>query len=97
MAIVLAMAAEPFVQAFERRGLSRGAAVGLTVGGIALALVLFLYLLFDPLVHETSRLVDDSPRLLDKLSHGRGHFGFLEQRFSIVEHPQRPAASVRVD
>ncbi|HEU5211307.1 MAG TPA: AI-2E family transporter [Gaiellaceae bacterium] len=96
MAIVLAMAAEPFVQAFERRGLSRGAAIGVTVAGFALALVLFLYLLFDPLVHETTRLVHDSPRLLDKLSHGRGHFGFLEEKFSIVERVQSAVQSGKI-
>ena len=41
VAIVLALAAEPVVQAFERRGLGRGAAVGVSFGLLALALDTF--------------------------------------------------------
>jgi predicted PurR-regulated permease PerM len=88
VAIVLALAAEPVVNLFERRGLSRGQAVGVGFALLALALVVFLYLVVKPLVNETSRLVNDSPQLLDQLSHGRGRFGFLEERFSIVERAQ---------
>lgn len=88
IAVVLALAAEPLVQVFERRGLRRGAAVGVSFATFAFALVTVLYLMVGPLVHETTRLVHDSPRLLDELSHGRGHFGFLEERFSIVERVQ---------
>ena len=93
IAIVLAMAMEPFVRLFERRGLTRGAAVGVSFGAIALALVAVLYLLLGPLVHETTQLVHDSPRLLNQLSHGRGHFGFLEEKFSIVERVQSAVQS----
>jgi predicted PurR-regulated permease PerM len=96
IAIVLAMAAEPFVQLCERRGLRRGAAVGASFGLLALALVAFLYLLLGPLVHESTRLVHDSPRLLDELSHGRGHFGFLEDKFSIVERVQSAVESGKI-
>jgi predicted PurR-regulated permease PerM len=88
VAIVLALACEPVVQLFERRGLRRGQAVGVAFALLALTLAVLLYLLVKPLVHETSRLVHDSPRLLDQLSHGRGRFGPLEERFSIVERAQ---------
>ena len=87
-AIVLALAAEPLVRAFERRGLSRGAAVGVSFGLLALALVVFLYLLVKPLADETRHLVHDSPALLDQLTHGRGRLGFLERKFEIVERVQ---------
>jgi putative heme transporter len=93
IAIVLAMAMEPFVRLFERRGLTRGAAVGVSFAAVAVALVAVLYLLLGPLVQETTRLVHDSPRLLDQLSHGRGHFGFLEEKFSIVERVQSAVRS----
>jgi predicted PurR-regulated permease PerM len=96
LAIVLAMAMEPLVRFFERRGLTRGAAVGVSFGAIAVALVAALYLLLGPLVHETTRLVHDSPRLLDQLSHGRGHFGFLEEKFSIVERVQAAVQSGKI-
>jgi predicted PurR-regulated permease PerM len=88
VAIVLAMAAEPVVQAFQRRGLGRGAAVGLSFGLLLLVLLVFAYLLVKPLADEVMQLVHDSPRLLDDLSHGRGRLGFLERRFDIVERVQ---------
>lgn len=93
VAIVLALAAEPVVQAFERRGLGRGAAVGVSFGLLALALVTFLYLLVKPLANETTHLVHDSPALLDQLTHGRGRLGFLERKFEIVERVQSAVAS----
>ncbi len=96
IAVVLAMAIEPFVRLFERRGLKRGAAVGVSFGALSLAVVAVLYLLVGPLVQETTRLVHDSPRLLDELSHGRGHFGFLEEKFSIVERVQSAVHSGRL-
>jgi predicted PurR-regulated permease PerM len=85
VAIVLAMAAEPLVKALERRGLRRGAAVGVSFALLSLLLVVSLYTVAKPLANDTSRLVHNSPQLLDQFSHGRGRFGFLEQRFKIVE------------
>ncbi|HEU5211551.1 MAG TPA: AI-2E family transporter [Gaiellaceae bacterium] len=93
VAVVLALAAEPLVRAFERRGLSRGAAVGVSFGLFLLALLVFVYLLVKPLAHETQRLVHDSPALLDQLTHGRGRLGFLERKFEIVERVQSAVAS----
>ena len=96
VAIVLAMAAEPVVQAFQRRGLGRGAAVGVSFALLALALIAFAYLLLKPLVDETSQLVHDSPQILDQLSHGQGRLGFLERRFDIVERVQAAVDSGRL-
>jgi predicted PurR-regulated permease PerM len=88
VAIVLAMAAEPLVQAFEKRGLRRGQAVGLSFALLAIALITFLYLLVKPLYNETTHLFHDAPHLLNQLSHGRGRLGFLERKFAIVERVQ---------
>jgi predicted PurR-regulated permease PerM len=85
VAVVLAMAVEPVVRAFERRGLRRGAAVGISFGVVALVLAAFAYLLLAPLVHETRRLVDDAPSLAQQLTSGHGRLGFLETRFHVVE------------
>jgi predicted PurR-regulated permease PerM len=84
-AIVLAMAAEPVVQAFQRRGLSRGLAVGLGFGLLVAALVAFGYILLAPLVDQSTRLIHNAPQILDQLSSGHSRFGFLERRFQIVE------------
>jgi predicted PurR-regulated permease PerM len=86
VAIVLAMAAEPLVRAFQRRGLRRGGAVGISFALVALALVGAGYLLAVPLVDEAHRLVHDGPGLLQQLIHKHGRFGFLETRFHVVEH-----------
>jgi predicted PurR-regulated permease PerM len=48
VAVVLAMAVEPAVQSLERRGLRRGAAVGISFGIVAVALAAFAYLLVAP-------------------------------------------------
>jgi predicted PurR-regulated permease PerM len=88
VSIVLALASEPLVQALERRGLRRGTAVGISFALVALTLVLFAYLLLKPLVDETTRLVHNSPALLEELSHGKGRLGFLEERFQAVERVQ---------
>jgi predicted PurR-regulated permease PerM len=84
-AIVLAMAAEPLVQAFERRGLSRGQAVGISFGLLVAVLVAFGYLLLTPLVDQSTRFIHNAPQILDQLSSGNGRLGFLERRFQVVE------------
>jgi predicted PurR-regulated permease PerM len=88
VAIVLAMATEPLVQVFERRGLRRGAAVGIAFALLAVTLIVFAYLLLNPLVDETRTFVHDAPALLEELSHGKGRLGFLEERFHAVERVQ---------
>jgi predicted PurR-regulated permease PerM len=85
VAVVLAMAIEPVVDVFERRGLRRGAAVGVSFGLVALALLAFAYVLVSPLVDETRRLVHDAPSLAQQLTSGDGRLGFLETKFHIVE------------
>jgi predicted PurR-regulated permease PerM len=84
-AIVLAMAAEPLVQVFERRGLKRGAAVGISFGLVVAALIAFGYVLLSPLIDQTTRLFHNAPQIVDDLSKGNGRLGFLETRFNIVE------------
>jgi predicted PurR-regulated permease PerM len=93
VAVVLAMAIEPVVDVFERRGLRRGAAVGVSFGVVALALLAFAYLLLMPLVDETRRLVDDAPSLVQQLTSGHGRLGFLETRFHVVERTREAVHS----
>jgi predicted PurR-regulated permease PerM len=85
VAVVLAMALEPPVQALEARGLRHGSAVAVTFAVVAVAVLLFAYLLFAPLAAELTRFMNDVPNLLRDLTHGRGRLGFLEHRFHVVE------------
>lgn len=81
VAVVLAMALEPLVQALERRGLARGRAVGITFALAALGVTAFGYFVIPPFVHEVTSFVHHTPDLLDRLAHGHGRLGFLERRF----------------
>jgi predicted PurR-regulated permease PerM len=86
VAIVLAMALEPFVQLLERRGTGRGRAVGITFVVALLAVAAFIYLLVPPLVHEVRTFGRHTPDLVQQLVRGQGELGFLERRYHVVEH-----------
>jgi predicted PurR-regulated permease PerM len=86
VAVVLAMALEPFVQLLERRGIGRGRAVGITFAVAALAVAAFGYVLIPPLVHEVASFSRHAPDLLQTLTQGHGKLGFFERRFQVVEH-----------
>jgi predicted PurR-regulated permease PerM len=88
LAIVLALAAEPLVRLLERRGLGRGAAVGVSFAVASLLLIGIAYVLVAPIVERTRQLVHDAPHLLEELKAGRGPLGFLEVRFDVVERVQ---------
>jgi predicted PurR-regulated permease PerM len=92
VAIVLAMALEPLVQALERRGLGRGSAVGVAFALALVGLAVFVYLLVPPLVDELTRFAHNVPGLLRTLTRGDGRFGFLERRFHVVEHARAAVA-----
>jgi predicted PurR-regulated permease PerM len=85
VAVVLAMALEPFVRTLERHGASRGKAVGIAVAVAFAAVAAFAYVLIPPLVGEVTSFGHHAPALLQKLTHGRGRLGFLETRFHVVE------------
>ena len=89
LAIVLAMAAEPLVRLFERRGMPRARAVGISFAVVAIVLSAFGYLLVRPLVDESTRFVHDAPALMHHLSQhpNGGHDGIRT-----YEHPGTAAA-----
>jgi predicted PurR-regulated permease PerM len=85
IALFLALALNPAVEFFQRRGLRRGLAVG-TVYGLGLVFFALLAVVFiPPLVTQVSHFTDALPGLVEDLTRGRGPFGFLERRYHIVE------------
>jgi predicted PurR-regulated permease PerM len=85
IAIVLAAALNPAVEAFERRGMGRGWAATV-VFGLALALMTAIgFLVIPPLVTQVSDFVDAVPDFIDDLTAGRGPLGFLQDEFQIVD------------
>jgi predicted PurR-regulated permease PerM len=85
IALFLAMALNPAVDALEarikRRGLATGIVFVLALGGIALIGALFIPTLVDQ-VNEFARKVPD---YLDDLTKGRGKLGFLQEKYHLVD------------
>jgi len=88
VALFLALALNPAVEFFQRRGLRRGLAVG-AVYLLAVVVFALLALVFiPPLVTQITNFVNALPGLVDDLSKGRGPFGFLERKYHIVKQVQ---------
>src|SRR3954453_2004484 len=85
IALFLALALNPAVEALQRRGLSRGLSAGITFL-LALGAVAGLAFLFVPtLVDQVNSFANKVPDYVHDLTHGRGRLGFLETRYHIVE------------
>ena len=86
VALFLALALNPAVEALQRRGVSRrGLAVAITYL-TALAAVAGIAAAFLPtLVDQVRHLADAVPGYIEDLTKGRGRLGFLETRYHVVE------------
>jgi predicted PurR-regulated permease PerM len=85
IALFLALALNPAVEFFQRRGLGRGLAVGAVY---VLTLVFFVLLglvLIPPLVHQITKFIQSLPNLVSELTKGKGPLGFLERKYHVVE------------
>jgi predicted PurR-regulated permease PerM len=85
VAVFLALALNPAVEIFERRGLRRGYASAI-VFFIALAAIVGLgFLVVPPLVRQVTDFIQAVPDLVDDLVAGRGPLGFLQRDYHIVD------------
>jgi predicted PurR-regulated permease PerM len=85
VAIFLALALNPAVEAFERRGLRRGIATAVT-SLLALGVMVAAGSLFIPtLVDEATGFADELPDYVNDVSEGRGPLGELVERYEIDE------------
>jgi predicted PurR-regulated permease PerM len=85
VAIFLAVALNPAVEAFERRGLARPWAASLVFGLALLALTGIGLLLVPPLLTQVSEFIDAVPDFVDDLTAGRGPLGWLQDDYQIVD------------
>ena len=85
IAVFLALALNPAVEFFERKGLRRGYSTGLVVILTIGAIVGLGFLLIPPLIDQVVSFVDYVPQVVDDLTRGRGPFGFLQTDYHIVD------------
>jgi predicted PurR-regulated permease PerM len=86
ISIFLALALNPAVEWFQRRGIrSRGWASGLTYLLAILFLVGIAYTFVPTLVNQLNDFVHKLPDYAHDLTHGRGRLGFLETKYHIQE------------
>jgi predicted PurR-regulated permease PerM len=85
VAMLLACALNPAVEAFERRGLKRGWAATLVFVIALLVLTGIGFLIIPPLVSQVTDFVNAVPDFIDDLTAGRGPFGFLQDEYQIVD------------
>jgi predicted PurR-regulated permease PerM len=85
IALFLAAALNPFVNALVSRGMRRGAAAGIAFATALLVLTAIGFLLIPPLIRQITDFVDAVPGLVEDVTAGRGPFGFLERDYHIVD------------
>lgn len=85
VAIFLALALNPAVEQFERRGMRRGYASA-TVFLLALAAIVGIgFLVLPPLIRQVTDFIEAVPDLVDDVVAGRGPLGFLQRDYHIVD------------
>jgi predicted PurR-regulated permease PerM len=85
ISLFLALALNPAVQFFERRGCSRGMAVGaVSIAAVIVAGLLGLVLI-PPLVSEIGKFIDALPSLVTDITKGRGTLGNLADKYHVVD------------
>lgn len=86
IAVFLAMALNPAVDALLARGVRRrGAAVAIVYVGTVLAIIAISATFIPLLVREVNDFADAVPGYIDDLTAGRGRFGFLQREYQIVD------------
>ena len=85
IALFLALALNPAVEYFERRGLRRGLASALVFVLALLAFAGLGFLVIPPLVDQVRQFIEAVPDFVNDLTAGRGPFGFLQEEYQIVD------------
>ena len=86
VAIFLALALNPAVEALQRRGVARrGLAVGIVFISAILVIAAIAATIIPTLVSQVNDFVDAVPGYVEDLTAGRGKLGFLEREYQITE------------
>ena len=90
----LAIGLNPAVEALERRGLSRGRAVGAVLVAVLLFFVGFGFAVVPPIIDQVGQLIDKAPDYVHDLETNRriasldDRFHFLNRAREYVSHPE---------
>ena len=93
IALFLALALNPAVEFFQRRGLGRGLAVAAVYAAAVIFFALLALVFIPPLVTQITQFVDALPGLVHDLTKGRGPLGFLEREYQVVEEVEKAISS----
>jgi predicted PurR-regulated permease PerM len=85
VAVVLASALNPAVEAFERRGMRRGYAASIVFAFALLVMTGVGFLIIPPLVAQVSDFIETIPDYIDDITAGRGPLGWLQEDYQIVD------------
>jgi predicted PurR-regulated permease PerM len=85
VAMFLAVALNPAVEALERRGMGRPLAASIVFFVALLALTGIGFLVIPPLVSQVTDFVNAVPDFIDDLTAGRGPLGWLQDEYQIVD------------
>ena len=86
VAIFLALALNPAVDALQRRGVKRrGVAVSIVFIGAILAIAALAATVVPTIVSQVNDFIDAVPGYVEDLTQGEGRLGFLEREYQITE------------
>jgi predicted PurR-regulated permease PerM len=89
ISLFLALALNPAVEWFMRRGIKRRGSAAAVTYLLALAFIVAIGFTFVPtLVHQVNEFVQKLPDYAHDITHGRGRLGFLETKYHIQERIQ---------
>ncbi|HVD25908.1 MAG TPA: AI-2E family transporter [Gaiellaceae bacterium] len=89
VAVFLALALNPAVDALERRGLRRGLAAALAFFAVILGLVAIGALFIPTLVNETRGFAGALPDYINDVSAGRGPLGRLSEKYQVADRVRK--------
>lgn len=92
ISLFLALALNPAVMFFERRGLGRGLAVAAVFAAAVVTASLLGLVLIPPLVSEVTKFIHGLPGLVSDITKGRGPLGHLAHQYHVVERVQKLTA-----
>ena len=85
IAILLAAALNPAVEAFERRGMGRMLAATVVFALALLVMTGIGFLVIPPLIAQVTDFIEAVPDFIDDITRGQGPLGFLQDDYQIVD------------